>query len=388
MNSRGVFSTFICAILAYSTGSTVVLGQIALGAGAPLADAVGGDGLILASERTEAVSSQSPFSETTDGQSPDAGPRDGGLRPSCSSRWTASADFITWDRIGSVHYALISNVPSMLSPDPGTELLNASDLRPGFAGGPKFGLMHHGDDGQDLEVSYLQIDGWNDFRGAAYPQTGTLLMLAPGDFAQYPNDRGQGMYWNYTSQLYTAEVNARWRLGDRVTALAGFRWFDVTEDLQGVLLPPEPLSTGSFWDSRTKNNLYGVQIGADVKLLRRDRFSIDGVLKTGMFDNHAEETTTVRMQRIQFPETAATDHLAFVGEIGVQCKYQVAERLSIRAGYEALWLDGVALAPGQIAETYCHYSIVPQEITVTPLGVNCNSGVFYHGANAGLELSF
>jgi hypothetical protein len=77
-----------------------------------------------------------------------------------------------------------------------------------------------------------------------------------------------------------------------------------------------------------------------------------------------------------------------VGEIGVQCKYQVAERLSLRAGYQAMWLEGVALAPGQIQETYCHYDIVPQNAYVQSMGVNCSSGVFYHGATAGLEYSF
>ncbi len=388
MNSRGIFLTLVCVTLVSSLGPAEASGQIAQGAEPSHADTVGDAArLIPASASTEAVP-QPPSSEMTDGQPPGAGSRDWGFRPSDCPRWTASADFIALDRIGSVHYTLISIVPSMLSPNPATEVLNASDLRPGFAGGPRFGLIHHGDDGQDLEVSYSQIDGWSDFQGVAYPQTGTLLMTAPGDFMQFPNDSGQGMYWNYTSQLCTTEVNARWNRWERVTVLAGFRWFNLAEDLQGILVPPEPLSTGAFFDSRTKNNLYGVQIGADVKLLQRDRFSIDGVLKTGIFNNHAEETTTVRMQRIQYSESDVTDHLAFAGQIGVQCNCQLTRRLSIRAGYEATWLEGVALAPGQIAETYCHYSAIPQEIYVTPLGVNCDSGVFYHGANVGLELAF
>ena len=38
------------------------------------------------------------------------------------------------------------------------------------------------------------------------------------------------------------------------------------------------------------NNLYGFQIGADGKLLERGRFSIDGLVKAGIFDNNAEQT--------------------------------------------------------------------------------------------------
>ena len=84
--------------------------------------------------------------------------------------------------------------------------------------------------------------------------------------------------------------------------------------------------------------------------------------------------------------SASTNPAAFVGETGLQCKYQVTQRLLLRAGYEAIWLQGVALAPGQIQETY-HTDIEGQS-TMQALGVNCGSGVFYHGATAGLEYSF
>ena len=323
MNSRRWLGNALWSISVVLAGSVVAFGQID-----PAVDiATNGNG----------EGSSPSFSETTANQSQDTG----GL-PSWRPQWTASADYITLDRIGSVHYPLVSIVPHSDFPGPGAEMLNASDLEPDFAGGPRFGLVHHGDDGKDLEVSYFQIDGWNDFRGVGDPQSGTLQMVAPGGFVQNPNDAGQGMYWLYSSQLYTTEVNVRWNRWDRVTVLAGFRWFDLAEDLQGILLPPHTHSTGSFWDSHTKNNLYGLQIGADVKLLERDRFSIDGLLKTGIADNHAEETTTVRMQRIQYEQSDSTDHLAFVGEIGVQCKYQVTRRLSVRAGYSWTFEGGLA----------------------------------------------
>ena len=102
-------------------------------------------------------------------------------------------------------------------------------------------------------------------------------------------------------------------------------------------------------------------------------------------------TTTRKSQlypasiKIPRPTSASTNHAAFVGETGLQCKYQVTKGLLLKAGYEAIWLQGVALAPGQIQET-CTTSLQP--VTVQALGVNCNSGVFYHGATAGLEYSF
>ena len=68
-------------------------------------------------------------------------------------------------------------------------MLNATDLHQGFSGGPQLDLIHHGDDGTDLEVSYFQIDGWNDAKSIG-PIIGPdghpdwLVMRAPGDFLQ------------------------------------------------------------------------------------------------------------------------------------------------------------------------------------------------------------
>ena len=381
MSVRRALVTALCVILVVAASPPRVWGQAAPAAD-PSPAGSGGD-------------LQPLVTETTTG--PPQGVRGWDMdfsQPPCS-RWTASIEFITLERIGSVPYTLVEILPH--NEDPlttiGTEALNAKDLRQGFSGGPQLGLIHHGDDGSELEVSYFQIDGWGSTKSIApIPEPGGhhawLVMRAPGTFVQFQNDPGQMMEWGSSSQLYNAEVNVRRSPWRSLTVLAGFRWVNLSEDLEGILLPSTAHGTGSFWDTQTKNNLYGFQIGMDATLLERNRFSIDSILKAGIFDNHVDETALVRIDRIQFVESDSTHHLAFLGQIGVQCKYQVTPRLSLKAGYEALWLQGVALAPGQISETYCHGSIDPYEVYVESLGVNCSSGVFYHGATAGLEYSF
>lgn len=381
MNAGRIFATAICVILLGSINSRRVSGQIA-----PLAER---------SLTNSGEESPSLFPLTTVDRSQGTDCCDVNFGQSCCSRWTASAEFITLERIGSVPYTLVGLVPHDEDPfkTTGTEALNANDFRHGFSGGPKLGLIHHGDDGSDLEVSYFQIDGWNSVRSIG-PIIGPdgpdwLVMRAPGDFVQIQDaPPTQTMAWDYDSRLYNAEVNMRRSPWRRVTVLAGFRWVNLSEDLEGILTPPTAHGTGPFWDAQTKNNLYGFQIGMDAKLLERDRFSIDSVLKAGIFDNYVEEATSVRMERIQYGESASTNHLAFLGEVGIQCKCQVTTRLLLKAGYEAIWLQGVALAPGQISETYCHIARLPQDIYAQALGVNCSSGVFYHGATAGLEYAF
>lgn len=332
-----------------------------------------------------------PFSETTADQSQGAGYVDTGFGQAYRSRWTASADFIILERIGTANQTLVTTYPGAPNPatqfivGQGTDRLYSGDLTQGFAGGPKIDLIQHGDNGYDLEFSFFEIDGWNNSQSVSSGTDITPVFVAPGGFVQTTDSATQHMAWEYATRLYNAELSVRWDLCPRLTMLAGFRWVDVSEQLQGTL-PPE--RTVPFWDTRTKSNLYGFQVGAEGKLLERGRFSLGCVGKAGLFGGHAEETTTVSIYRILYQETASADHAAFVGEIGVQCKYQVTPRISLRAGYEAIWLQGIALAPAQIPETYSHLAILPQDVSVQALGVNSSSGVFYHGATAGLECAF
>jgi hypothetical protein len=164
-------------------------------------------------------------------------------------------------------------------------------------------------------------------------------------------------------------------------------------------LPPPPACTladvGSsdpaspyppFWTAKTQNNLYGGQIGVDAKLLELGRFSIDGLIKAGVYDNNASQWGLVSMAKKLFPTQATTNHPAVVGEAELQLKYKLTKGLALKVGYEALWLDGVALAPGQIRETYI--TAPPQAVTARALGVNCDSNVLFQGGTVGLEASF
>jgi len=124
--------------------------------------------------------------------------------------------------------------------------------------------------------------------------------------------------------------------------------------------------------------MYGLQIGADARLGNTcGPFYITTVLKAGIYTNHAEQFGASPTYGL--PVNAEVNHGAFEGEIGVFGVYQYSCRLALRLGYQMMWLQGVALAPGQL-----HVSD-----TVTGVGaVDTNGAVFYHGALAGLELTF
>ena len=147
----------------------------------------------------------------------------------------------------------------------------------------------------------------------------------------------------------------------------------------GTPAPPYP----PFWNTSTTNNLYGFQIGVDGKIFELKNFSINALIKGGPYLNHASELTGVSLAKTVYESGASANRAAFVGEGGLQCKYQVTRAITLKLGYEVLWLSGVALAPGQIQETY---TIAPATVYAT--GVNSHSHVLFHGVTAGLEFSF
>ena len=68
----------------------------------------------------------------------------------------------------------------------------------------------------------------------------------------------------------------------------------------------------------------------------------------------------------------------------IQIKYLITNALSIKVGYELLWLDKVALAPGQISQTFSGQN--PTSVTAT--GVNTGSNILFQGGTVGLDYSF
>jgi hypothetical protein len=189
MDACRTFATAIYVILVGATSSPRVLGQIAPAAERSVANSDG--------------DSQPLFSETTVDQSPWAGRCDVGLDPSCCCPlWTASAEFITLERVGTVNQTLVTTYPGAPNPagqyivGQGTDQFHSSDLTQGFAGGPKVSLLRHGDSGCDVEFSFFEIDGWNNAASVASGANTTPIFVAPGaplEFARPQRRRPHGL---------------------------------------------------------------------------------------------------------------------------------------------------------------------------------------------------
>jgi hypothetical protein len=275
--------------------------------------------------------------------------------------WTISADALIMTRVGGKSKTLLEN-------NTGTDLLNSNNFDFPWITGPRVGIV--GEDvlfGCDVEASFFDLefdadknidmpDGFGFFRIFNQPQ----LFF------------GSVLNYRYISQLRNAEINVRHPCGERLSLLMGFRYMELHEDLRFMAD-----NESSFLEANVDNHLYGGQIGLNVALINTCRFSLEGVIKAGVFGTRADlDMTTPLITPASAPANSAR-HTSFLGEVGLMGIVQITNNLALRGGYQAMWLDGVAIAGDQIenADPSTHRPYV-------------GSTLFYHGAIAGLECAF
>ena len=287
----------------------------------------------------------------------------------CGPRWTFAAEAVALQRSSTRNQALF------LQPNTTTTLLNSNDFRFPVAYGPKLSGIRHNVFGSnfDIEVGYFQFDGFEANR--TVPGTSWMVTSVNQAFLGSTNSTAR-----YASQLYCGEVNVRWQWFDRITFLSGFRMVELNEqyDARGTN-GADQLSV----DANTFNHLYGYQLGAEGEVLDLGCLQITALCKAGAFGNFASQNIQAvnTNQRDPFNESlsATNRRVSFLGEVGLAATYSITERLAFRASLQAMWLEGVGLAPEQIDTS---------NFTVASAKVDLDGGVFYYGGGMGLEYRF
>jgi hypothetical protein len=168
-------------------------------------------------------------------------------------------------------------------------------------------------------------------------------------------------------------------VGERVRLLTGFRWLELNDryEVNSIgtrVAVPVTLSNLAF------NSLYGVQIGGDINLIEWGRLTVNWGGKVGGYGNaSSQRSRQVDTGFVDQSLASQGPHTAFVGEMNALATVEVVfSQLYFRAGYQILYLDGVLLAPDQIAVN---------DFNRGTAGLRYGS-VFSHGAHAGFELRF
>ena len=193
---------------------------------------------------------------------------------------------------------------------------------------------------------------------------------------------------------YVLHPDGRWRHecqpGTYMSYLYGLRFLQINETFDfhseartdtfdpttGALIDSE-MNTGDYGIS-THNNLLGLQIGADMTF-RQCRWSWGIRSKLGGYVNFADQVSDISAGPALAPDfvrrLAYSKHgAALIGEVGFEATYKFRPNLVGRAGYDFMWVSGLAIAPEQL------------QFNTDPVNrINTNGLAFFNGASLGLE---
>lgn len=282
----------------------------------------------------------------------------------CGPLWIVTADAVFLERRSPASAVLMFNTQDA------SQNLNASSFDFPFQAGVDVSLARHFGRDNALEVRYFGVDQWNA-TATTTTTPGNLLQVN----AAHPIFVAAGDSIGATdkSELHNFEVNGLHSLGNCLTLLAGFRYAELDEDFTATLIGSEvPFS----YDARTRNRLYGFQLGGKASLWDRGGpLTIEGVGKAGVYANRAAQDSAHPLGVVTLPASGNTTATAFLGEVGATGSYRFTEHFSLRGGYRLLWIDGVALATDQVAVSNFIFNS----------GLKASGDAFYHGAFVGFE---
>jgi hypothetical protein len=166
--------------------------------------------------------------------------------------------------------------------------------------------------------------------------------------------------------------------------LVGARYVRVAEDL---VHNTEGASGGMNYVLQTDNDLVGAQVGTDALICITPRFKIGGEVEAGVYGSRSKQRTDilsfrnidgVRIANAGRAEFDTTTDVSFVGEAGILGLFRVTPRFTVKAGYQVLFIAGVAEATANF-NTQSPFSANRTSF------INNDGDIFYHGSNLGFE---
>ena len=264
--------------------------------------------------------------------------------------------------------------------DNSQSFLNTSDLDDDYAAIPRLQIIRQFANCDGIGVNMfglVPIESSEVSGGVDSPQ-----VTAPG-FPILSSAPGTLIRTDYETELNSIEVNYRRYYNDCLTFVAGYRWLQLSDYMNVTQTAP---TVADLYSVDTDNQLHGFQIGMDAMLYKpTGKLSLNGMLRAGVFGNSAENdiyAPTVSGLPGLFVDRLASegDNTAFFGELGFVGSYCVNNRLSLQGGYQLMWLEGVALAPDQVA--------VNDLIFPGTAALDNSGSLFLSGATVGLTYCF
>lgn len=297
--------------------------------------------------------------------------------------------------------------PIVVDPNTDTTYLTTSNTSFNYNPGLRAMVGMHLCEGRAVEFSYPGL-----FRGNA---SATAVKPDPAAFLTFPDNLVGNVFVdmershvNYSSWLNSFAVNFPCCCGccdecgcgepgcgddcggggcgdvqcQSLTWFSGFRYLNLGEqyNITAQRTIAGVVENGSY-NTRTSNHLYGGQLGARLRRTR-GRFGWEAAGAAGIYGNDAQQSQTV----VDFPDfplrnvSSNRSGVAFVGDTNLSGLYRLTNVWNLRAGYNVIWIQGLALAPNQLDFNFASAQGGSQ--------LNNGGGMLLHGFNVGVEARY
>lgn len=245
-----------------------------------------------------------------------------------------------------------------------------------------------------VEFSYLGLGNWNS--AAAVTSNGDLFSpfsqfgLVPAfGFDESDQASFASLAYSSTFDSYELSLRRRWQGPTCLfhgSYLAGVRHFRLEEQaIHNIVGRNGTLG----YVIGTSNALTGFQLGGDLYMCAIPGISVGGEIKAGIYGNAADQvsslTSTTGGVTTAATEALGNDQAAFLGEAGVNVLYRVNQNITLKGGYQCLYVSSVALAAENANFAPASTAGIVGARTPT---INVGGHVFYHGATGGVEFAW
>jgi hypothetical protein len=249
-----------------------------------------------------------------------------------------------------------------------------------------------------LEVTYMGLYdiGFTDRVSSTEasnnpPNTPFSLVSVFSNFGIMPIDgidQGEVYALNYEADLQSTEFSyRRYWVGQNPrisgTWLMGARYLRMTDTLQfdaDAFFAGGTAFSRRTWDS--ENDLVGFQCGGDGWICLRQGLRLGGEAKTGIYNNrfkfrHIGDFPTAvpgTAPPADFDVSAEGNQVAFAAEGGVTLVADILPSWSVSGGYQVMYLNSLATAPGNVDQS-----------NISSTAVLTQAHALYHGFHGGIE---
>lgn len=259
-------------------------------------------------------------------------------------------------------------------------LLTTDGLDYDTAWGPRITLACQSGCQQHCEITYYGLQHWSTEETLTSTTTPFNLSIPFDETIDSNFDGVEQFRTSQSSDLHNLELN---HFNDDcclcLKPMYGLRYFNLRDEIDLHLYEGD--GRVGRYEVDADNHLVGFQVGAVFDRWVTPRLSWNLIGKAGGFVNFTRQSTYLAAEQDTLVYRDFTDHdeeLAFVGEVGVNLTYHLTRCLALTAGYQLLWVDGLALAPEQL-----DYTNTPTSGT----RVDADGDLFFNGGYVGIRFT-